>query len=117
MRFEPEKDYAGLLKQARAMHLLICSMEKAGQYRQGMIDNLSREIAMCGQEAIESERTLNQQLTNQVLALEAKLDAANTAISDLKKACNSASYYLHCIDMNDKLQERLTALAEHTTWV
>jgi CRISPR/Cas system CSM-associated protein Csm4 (group 5 of RAMP superfamily) len=70
MNFIPEKDYEGLLKQARAMHRIIEAMEKSKSIQGKTVDDLTRQFLICNSDAIESERETNQMLTEYILTLE-----------------------------------------------
>ena len=70
MNFTPEKDYEGLLAQAKAMHRIIEAMEKSKSIQGKAVDDLTRQLLICGKDHLESEREANQALTDQVLKLE-----------------------------------------------
>jgi Rad3-related DNA helicase len=74
MNFIPEKDYEGLLKQAKAMHRIIEAMEKSKSIQGKAVDDLTRQLLLCNHSHLESEREINAILTDQVLQLEKERD-------------------------------------------
>lgn len=56
MDFKPHETYEGLLKQARAFHLLVNAMEKTKTFQSLKIEQLSRELSIQGFEEIEAQR-------------------------------------------------------------
>ena len=74
MNFIPQNDYEGLLAQAKAMHRIIEAMEKSKSIQGRTVDDLTRQLLICGKDHLESEREANQRLTDQVLKLEQERD-------------------------------------------
>ena len=70
MNFIPQNDYEGLLAQAKAMHRIIEAMEKTKSIQGKVVDDLTRQLLICGKDHLESEREANKMLTDQVLKLE-----------------------------------------------
>lgn len=96
MNFIPENNYAGLLAQAKAMHRIIEAMEKSRSIQEKVIDDLTKQLLICGKDHIESEREANQILTDQVLRLEQERDQLKAVIDQcLEAMCavSQAAYY------------------------
>ena len=93
MNFTPEEDYKGLLKQAKAMHRIILAMEKSKSIQGKGVDDLTRQLLMCDRDQLESERDINQILTNKILKLEDHLGKIYNRLNVLN------------IDLNDFLEE------------
>lgn len=72
--FVPSKTYEGLLKQANSLHTLASSQERRISMLNASIEKLTRDYAAIGQDAMNAEREINQQLTNYVEELEEKLE-------------------------------------------
>ena len=93
MNFTPQEDYKGLLKQAKAMHRIVLAMEKSKSIQGKAVDDLTRKLLMCDQDQLESERDINQTLTNRVLELEDHLGKVYDVLDMLN------------INLNDFLEE------------
>lgn len=78
--FKPESDYAGLLKQANAMSLLIRTMEKTKTFQSLKIGDLCRELFLQGHEEINAQRETNNRLTNEIESLEHRLAATEAKL-------------------------------------
>ena len=81
MNFIPENDYEGLLAQAKAMHRIIEAMEKSKSIQGKAVDDLTRQLLICGKDHLESEREANQILTDQVSKLEQQRDQLKAELS------------------------------------
>ena len=60
MNFIPQNDYDGLLAQAKAMHRIIEAMEKSKSIQGKAVDDLAKQLLICGRDHLESEREANQ---------------------------------------------------------
>ena len=84
MNFTPQDDYDGLLAQAKAMHRIIEVMEKSKSIQGKAVDDLTRQLLACGKDQLESEREVNQMLTDQVLRLEQECDHYKDEMKEVK---------------------------------
>lgn len=72
-KFEPSKTYDGLLKQAKALYTLASSQERRITMLNASMEQLTRDYNAIGQDAINAERDINQQLTDYVDELEGEI--------------------------------------------
>ena len=71
--FEPSPTYDGLLRQANALYTLASSQERRISLLNASLEKLTRDYNEIGQDAINAERDINQQLTDYIEQLELKL--------------------------------------------
>ena len=83
MNFTPSQDYDGLLAQAKAMHRIIEAMEKSKSIQGKAVNDLTRQLLICGKDHLESEREANQILTDQILKIEQERDQLIEIVNDL----------------------------------
>jgi len=69
--FKPAEDYQGLLRQFKAMSMLIYSLEQQCKLQSGQLSKMAHELSIIGNAEIESQRQANEALTKEVERLEA----------------------------------------------
>lgn len=74
MKFQPAKDYDSLLKQARALHQLLNSKESQLSIYRNKDDQHSVHRLKQLELSLESEKDMNDLLTNENIALQASID-------------------------------------------
>ena len=111
MNFIPQNDYDGLLAQAKAMHRIIEAMEKSKSIQGKAVDDLTRQLLICGKDHLESEREANQMLTDQVLRLEQERDQLKAENIALKRA---AAYVIPYLSSGSRLREKLENAVDST---
>lgn len=89
MGFKPSITYEGLLKQATALYMLASSQERRITLLNANIEQLTRDYALIGQDAINAERHTNQLLTNYIDELENKQAAYERLLVLATKHCPS----------------------------
>jgi len=93
--FVPSKTQEGLLKQANALYTLASSQERRISMLNSSIDKLTRDYAAIGQDAIDAERYINQQLTDYVDRLEQENTRLKAIVKNLKA---------HAMDMGNDFE-------------
>ncbi|MBO0611699.1 hypothetical protein [Thiothrix fructosivorans] len=71
--FNPSPTYDGLLRQTNALYTLASSQERRISLLNESMERLTRDFNLIGQDAINAESDINQQLTNYIDQLELKL--------------------------------------------
>lgn len=109
IKFKPEKDYDGLLKQAYALARIVKDTEKYSTYKSGVISRLSMELAKVGKNAIDAEANTNEQLTNHVLHLERKIEEITAA-----KSASEAMLNMEIQQLKDELAKVRTLISGYS---